>query len=295
MNVSAARSLTESAILKKPAFKPTFALSQRIFLTLVLALSNVFSYSQSYKKTNRTKIYAEESGDSIIIRADNDMVIPVTLRLLFEVENPVPHSVDTVLSIVDPKTTGKILKVLYPENPNGRYKYNYSWRVVPGDVTQSVNADYFYRFPYDKNAGYKVSQGPFGSFSHQKMYAYDFLMPVGTAVCAARDGIVAAIKNDSDKGGSDRKFINEANYISIYHDDGTMANYCHLGKKGIKVKEGQKIKQGQVIALSGNTGFSNGPHLHFEVIKPNINTDLKQWVKFRWESATSRPDLVLNY
>jgi murein DD-endopeptidase MepM/ murein hydrolase activator NlpD len=56
-----------------------------------------------------------------------------------------------------------------------------------------------------------------------------------------------------------------ANFVIVKHDDGTQAKYVHFKPGGVLVSLGQKVKPGQIIGLSGNTGFSRGPHLHFEV------------------------------
>ena len=56
-----------------------------------------------------------------------------------------------------------------------------------------------------------------------------------------------------------------ANSILVQHADGTIGVYLHLQKGGNKVKVGDRVKAGEPIGLSGNTGFSSGPHLHFAV------------------------------
>lgn len=90
-------------------------------------------------------------------------------------------------------------------------------------------------------------------------------MPEGEKVCAARSGQVVELKKDSDKGGFDKKFLNDCNFVRIEHGDGTVAMYGHLQKDGVLVALGDLVFAGQPIGLSGHTGFASGPHLHFEV------------------------------
>jgi murein DD-endopeptidase MepM/ murein hydrolase activator NlpD len=92
------------------------------------------------------------------------------------------------------------------------------------------------------------------------------LIPEGTEVYAAADGVVTALKDDSKIGGPDPKYLYEGNYIVITHN-GESTEYEHLKYKGIVVKIGDIIKQGQLIGYSGNTEYSRGPHLHFEVME----------------------------
>ena len=103
--------------------------------------------------------------------------------------------------------------------------------------------------------------------SHKGEFALDFKMKKGTIVCAARPGIVTAMREDSDKGGLKNEMLSEGNYIIIDHGDGTAAYYWHLQKDGALVKTGDTVLQGQAIGKSGNTGYSAFPHLHFEVVK----------------------------
>lgn len=59
------------------------------------------------------------------------------------------------------------------------------------------------------------------------------------------------------------------NYVTLRHSNGEWSQYVHLKYRGSLVKLGEKVRQGQPIALSGNTGFSAAPHLHFHVFKFN--------------------------
>lgn len=82
----------------------------------------------------------------------------------------------------------------------------------------------------------------------------DFAVPVGTAVAATCGGVVQRAGWGSGYGYC----------VYIQHPDGKVSRYGHLSK--VLVKAGQSVNQGQKIALSGNTGVSTGPHLHFEIL-----------------------------
>ena len=86
--------------------------------------------------------------------------------------------------------------------------------------------------------------------------AIDFGTSRGTQVMAAADGSVIVARASGYNGGY-------GEYIAIDHPNGTQTVYGHLSK--VYVTPGQEVTQGQVIGLSGNTGRSTGPHLHFEI------------------------------
>lgn len=111
-----------------------------------------------------------------------------------------------------------------------------------------------------------VSSGPITAtayYSSGKFHgAVDYGVSVGTPVKAAADGVVMTTKNLSSSYGT---------YVVIQHANGLQTYYAH-GKSGsISVEPGEIVKQGQQIMLSGNTGNSSGPHLHFEVRKSPYN------------------------
>lgn len=82
----------------------------------------------------------------------------------------------------------------------------------------------------------------------------DLAVPIGTAVMASRGGTVTRAGWGSGYGYC----------VYIQHPDGVSTRYGHLSK--VLVKVGQTVSQGEKIALSGNTGVSTGPHLHFEIL-----------------------------
>nr|WP_280538986.1 peptidoglycan DD-metalloendopeptidase family protein [Chromohalobacter sp. 11-W] len=90
----------------------------------------------------------------------------------------------------------------------------------------------------------------------------DFAMRTGTPVDAPAAGRV--IKSAYQAGGA-------GNYLVIRHDNGYKTRYMHLSKR--LVSEGDRVEMGQKIALSGNTGGSTGPHLHYEVMVNNRSVD----------------------
>lgn len=133
---------------------------------------------------------------------------------------------------------------------------------------------YVYSLPFEKGQSYFVVQGYESAFSHKGDYAIDFKVKPGTKIAAARDGVVAYVRESFDEGGVGKKYIGKGNGITIRHSDGTYAHYWHIQKDGASVNVGDTVLQGQVIALSGSTGFSAFPHLHFEVTRqPRISRD----------------------
>ncbi|CAM5693083.1 M23 family metallopeptidase OS=Streptomyces alboniger OX=132473 GN=CP975_19835 PE=4 SV=1 [Streptomyces alboniger] len=105
-----------------------------------------------------------------------------------------------------------------------------------------------------------------GTMWSHKHSGQDFAVPVGTDVGAAHTGTV--VKAGPNGGGDGPAY---GNAVVIRHGDGTYSQYAHLSR--IDVRVGQNVTTGQHIALSGNTGNSSGPHLHFEIRKsPNYGS-----------------------
>lgn len=132
-----------------------------------------------------------------------------------------------------------------------------------------------YKLPYQAGERYKVTQGyqnPGGS--HDGEYALDFGMPIGTDLTASRSGIVAALKENSNYGCGNSSCASHGNYLIIDHGDGESSLYLHLDYNGVLVERGQRIQQGDLVAKSGNTGWSTGPHLHFAVRETSTRKSL---------------------
>lgn len=122
-----------------------------------------------------------------------------------------------------------------------------------------------YALPFPVGLSFQVSR----TFTHFTtgnggvgLYAVDFLMPIGTAIHAARSGAVVAVE---DRYADSDKLDYHENWIMIRHADASVGRYFHLTQSGARVTVGQIVDQGQFIGLSGNSGPSTAPHLHFDV------------------------------
>jgi murein DD-endopeptidase MepM/ murein hydrolase activator NlpD len=127
-----------------------------------------------------------------------------------------------------------------------------------------------YRAPFALAQSFPVTQAPPDALTHKDLAsrnAIDIAMPVGTAVHAAREGVVINVAHRHFRGGLKAKDVDEANFVQVLHDDDTNAIYAHLQMDTVRVRPGQRIARGEYIANSGNTGYSSGPHLHFVVLR----------------------------
>lgn len=174
---------------------------------------------------------------------------------------------------------------LSPDNTEKPWEYSFTNYYKLGS-TIAVPDDYVYSLPYAPGKSHKVTQAFGGSFSHKgsNKYAIDWKMPEGTTVYAARGGVVVKTKDDSNVGGGSLAYDRFNNYVLIRHSDGTLGHYCHLKQDGVKVVPGQVVHAGDPIALSGNTGFSSGPHLHFAVFKA-IDGKHRESLPIKFEDA----------
>jgi murein DD-endopeptidase MepM/ murein hydrolase activator NlpD len=117
---------------------------------------------------------------------------------------------------------------------------------------------------YRIGEGFGVHGWHWGSGMHTGI---DLDVPIGTHVHAAMAGTVISAHWEGSYG----------NCIRIRHYNGVVTRYAHLSK--IKVKVGQYVQAGQVIANSGNTGNTTGPHLHFEVIIHGTPVNPRNWLR----------------
>jgi murein DD-endopeptidase MepM/ murein hydrolase activator NlpD len=138
-----------------------------------------------------------------------------------------------------------------------------------------------YALPFPKDVKFNEIRPKIHKRFPETMHAVDFLVDVGTPVLALQGGTVVKVKSDSERyfhpdelknleDSEIRKLAEECiNYVCISHDDGTYAEYAHLGKDRISVREGQYVGQGDVIGYTGLSGIMSEPHLHVNVFDKN--------------------------
>lgn len=109
-----------------------------------------------------------------------------------------------------------------------------------------------------------------GPFKH----AVDFLVPDGTVVLAAADGVIVEVQEQSNSWGPTSEYRDQLNYLTVKHDNGEYSQYCHLAKQSVareSLKIGSRVKRGDHIAEVGKTGWTDRDHLHFVVFRSAQN------------------------
>ena len=170
-------------------------------------------------------------------------------------------------AVVSPRSEHVLLEVAAPPG-TGEIRFDYGY--VIGDPTAVHQPPGPYRAPFAAARSFPVTQAPPDAITHRdagSRHAIDIGMPVGTAVHAAREGLVINVAHKFFRGGTTQEVRDEANFVQVLHDDGTTAVYAHLQLNTVRVRPGQRVSRGEYIANSGNTGFSSGPHLHFVVLR----------------------------
>lgn len=192
----------------------------------------------------KEELYYEEDYEADIIYIDNDDWYTTEKKTLQE-PSAGHRKVVAIVSFENDKEVGKEI-----------IKEEVTYEAVPKIVERGTKIPPTYIKPI---SGGRLSSG-FGKRTAPKKGAstyhkgVDWATPTGTAVVASSGGVVAKAGWGSGYG-----YV-----VYINHPDGRQTRYGHLSK--VLVSAGQTVSQGQKIALSGNTGVSTGPHLHFEIL-----------------------------
>ncbi len=234
------------------------------------------------------RLRIEPADGEYLVWADNTLAGPIEVMLRANSGPPMPS--DPQLPARASVPAGSSVLVARLRVPGGRSaNLPLSLVGVPGSSNaRPRNIDYL---PPLQQAERRIDQGFEGEFSHsdeENRYALDFAADAGTPVLAARAGTVMQVEAGFRASGlAYGDYARRANLIRILHDDGTMALYAHLAPGGVQVRRGQQVQAGQRIGLSGNTGYSTAPHLHF-VVQVNRGMQLVS-IPFRMRGVVVPP------
>lgn len=217
----------------------------------------------------------------------NNIWGPVELELrLHEAEN-VTSEPPLPARLVLPGQSEKRLLKIRATDPGLGFSFRLSYHQMIGPPLDQLPREVDYFPPFPLGMQFPISQGFDNDVTHSEppnQYAVDIVMPVGTPILAARAGRVMDMEDDFHGAAQKERYLTRSNQIRILHDDGTMAVYAHLQANSLRVRQGATVARGQWIANSGNTGYSNGPHLHF-VIQLNAGMSLES-MPFRFIAPT---------
>lgn len=209
-----------------------------LLIFLILFSTSLLSASEGYPTARVDIIYNKEA----VIK--NDFCFPVVVSV-----NNRDVEVEAMTSM-----------------PLGIHQWT-KWNWMPGKMKIVINSK---TVNHPLNGNPKVSFGPEETETHKgaDSYSYDFGVPEGTPVKVMEEGKVIRIISHYKVAHQDKTKMDQVNTIEIIHVDGTVARYSHLRPNSSKVTLCQNVRIGQVIAESGNVGFSKGPHLHVDIFKP---------------------------
>ena len=175
------------------------------------------------------RFFTENVSGQVVFFAGNPYYCPVSAALELKLVNydfsEGTQKVFLIPARTDPFKIGSIAIA----QSNKKYNYSYSYKTVFGNILLSqYDQSYVYDLSFAKGKTYKLGQGYNGTSSHLNENALDFVMPEGSEILAAREGVVVQVvqNNTASCLTADCKKYN--NYINIYHSDGSFANYTHL-------------------------------------------------------------------
>lgn len=239
----------------------------RAILGVLLALCAAAASAQP-KYPIAVDSVTEPSGASLW--ADNRGPATVSIALTLPVqENVRPDTPLPMFVVVPPHSRVRIGGLQRTERASWRFTTEWTWRF--GAYNAAPKNDVRYRLPWMDGRTFVIGQAPGGRITThntaQSRDAVDITMPEGTPIVAARAGTVVHVAGDYTRGGMQPDLRDQANVVMVLHEDGTIAQYAHLMPGGVAVRAGEAVQPGKVLGYSGNTGLSDGPHLHFAVTR----------------------------
>ncbi|OOC48420.1 MULTISPECIES: peptidoglycan DD-metalloendopeptidase family protein [Thioalkalivibrio] len=202
--------------------------------------------------TERADISAR-SANALAVLLDRYLPVRTHARtgdqftLLVEQETLVGDDTPLNLRLLAFDYEGERIEIRAARNVNGRFYTPDGESLLPPFDRRPFSGNYRISSSFNPNRRHPVT----GRVApHQ---GTDFAMPIGTPIQAPADGRVTRVENHPYAG----------RFIVIEHGQGYSTRYLHLDRP--LVRPGQTVERGDRIALSGNTGRSTGPHLHYEI------------------------------
>lgn len=172
----------------------------------------------------------------------------------------------------------------YPVEANaevylGSMKWN-AWTWRPGRIGKMDEKEVL--APLKEKTTVDHGPGAVPSHTGPAKYGYDFHVVEGSSVHAMEDGVVIRVIEHFQSAHREANRMQEGNKIEIQHADGSVSVYGHLKFQSVIPNVCEKVKAGQLIGMSGNTGYSSGPHLHVEMFRPTSSGNYQTFpLKFK--------------
>lgn len=238
--------------------------------------------------TQNTNFFYEKENNYYSLYVSNNNFYQVSLLLELQLQNLFFSEEDKSIFIIPAQTQKFKIGELIIDKLSRPHSFNYRYNFAMGNVLDlTYNDTVAYDLPFPANQSYLIVQGYNGKLSHKKENALDFNMPIGTPVIAAREGQVVLVVDHNTKNCASKDCEQYNNYITIMHNDETFASYLHISPNSAKFKVGAWVKRGDTIALSGNVGWSTGPHLHFVCFKGGFKGPLTLETYFKTGNGTT--------
>ena len=227
--------------------------------------SNLFKrYQNIMLEVEVAKRNADDKMDQVQATKESLEYEKKALKMLSKEKNRQMKAYEEMLQNSQTKLTEYSQKVTAAENEveslMAQQRQQITAQEADGETVQVFPTSGEYAWPLPVSGritstfGYRAAPTAGASTYHKGV---DIAINSGTSVLATREGKVVTATYSSSAGY----------YVAIYHGNGIYSYYMHCST--LKVSAGDRVKQGQVIARSGSTGISTGPHLHFAIYKGN--------------------------
>jgi len=246
---------------------------------------------QFYEFMNEHKV--TYVNDSLKFHMINPLRCPLRVKIK---SNPGDKELEAKIGVITlSELNDTIISIHYPDKLKSQSTRFISNR---GDLNKEIRKNNV-AYPFVNGKEYTIIQGYNGKFTHNSIkskYAIDFDLKIGDTITSVDDGYVVGVIEDYIDYGLSKKWRenDKSNYITLYHPhSGLFTQYVHLDHKGSLVNLGDHIKKNQPIGLSGMTGFTTTPHLHFNVKIPDKENGFKS-TEIEFENGIKGKDLKRN-